>query len=241
MTLMDLPELRVAVSRGFAMDAQSRNALIASLLPLSYNAAHSVRLKLSKFYPLEGATQWHTELDYVGSIPFAPSTTGQPPGVVDEAFEAYFASAPGFYAELLRDPNLELNASAPNATRRFYMETCFSPMSFQVSTVRLSRSYGFVSFLSDVGGFLNLLALTLALLFPFSQVLIKPRSFVGTWLWRNCLCGSTDKLKHDGANSKGQASSVNGMQEANSVVSSDSGAGTQELVPSPLQSHSSSS
>ena len=155
LTLMDLTELRVAVRDNWAMTRRAQTELIASLLPLAYNTAHSIRLKMTKDYPLEGDAEWHTELQYAGGLRFEPTGGSGDPlsiGMVDEAFAEYFRLAPEFHARLQSDPNLELNSSAPNATRRFYMETCFSPASFQVGTIRLQRTYGAFNFLSDVGG-----------------------------------------------------------------------------------------
>lgn len=206
---------------GFALkpDESGSNGLTqlwSSILPLEYGMRHTIRTRMSQAVSVDGTTTWRTEMEYGGSQRFASAQA-------ELAFAAYFAAAPAFHAELLADPNLQLNSSAPDATQKWFMETCFAPASFQIQRVRSSRSYGAFNFLSDgqfsaypppaprcparraacvvplslvalfamrpisfavVGGFLSLMALAFALAFPFSQVLIRPRDFIGMWAWR---------------------------------------------------------
>jgi hypothetical protein len=57
-----------------------------------------------------------------------------------------------------------------------------APSSFDVTVVTQKNTYGLLPFLSDLGGFLNLLALSFTLLFPFAHAFIRPRMFVALYL-----------------------------------------------------------
>jgi len=60
----------------------------------------------------------------------------------------------------------------------FVSMVCVVPQQFKVEVVREVTTYGLNSFVSDVGGFLNLLALAVSLLFPLAYSAITPRRFI---------------------------------------------------------------
>jgi hypothetical protein len=75
------------------------------------------------------------------------------------------------------DPNVTLSADL--GRRAFFPRA--------VAGARWSpevSSYGLGAFVSDVGGFLNLLALLLLALFPIEQKPTRPRTLFVFWLWR---------------------------------------------------------
>jgi hypothetical protein len=188
LTLADVDAVRKFYASGATSPSDpSIQQLWDSVLPLEYGRRHVIRTRMSQTIDVAGQARWHTDLEYGGSQAFNPSVTTQ-------AFADYFAAAPDFLARLNRDPNLVLDDdAAPNATSKFYMETCFSPASFQISTVTETRSYNAFSFLADIGGFLNVLAISFALAFPLAQVLVKPRRFLGIWAWNKTFGGDSKK------------------------------------------------
>jgi hypothetical protein len=74
----------------------------------------------------------------------------------------------------------------------YVSRVCTAPVSLAERVVHESSPYGLASFLADVGGFLNLLALAMAVLFPLVKSATQPRTFVPFWLQRNfrALCSS---------------------------------------------------
>jgi hypothetical protein len=187
LTLADVDAIRRELSdEPGKPDLITLTQLWDNLIPVEYGRRHAIRTRMSQTIDVGGTARWHTDLEYGGSQAFGPEVAAQ-------AFADYFDAAPEFFARLNRDPNLVLDDAAENATSKFYMETCFSPASFQISTVTETRSYNAFSFLADIGGFLNVLAISFALAFPLAQVLVKPRRFLGIWAWNKTFGGDSKK------------------------------------------------
>jgi len=122
---------------------------------------------------------------------------------------------------------------------------CTVPATFDVQVSTEVTTYGFESFLSDVGGFLNLLSLFFVLLFPLTYKVTQPRSFVAMYIAYKCRrvqrrkkrtrsrTGSSDDESHHA--SVEQWKSKRNRNGGNEATASAAGDGTQlmdvQLIP----------
>lgn len=140
---------------------------------LLYGQGHSITFAASRIVSVEGDER--LEYEYSKGADFSYS-----PAILELQLDAIIADRVAANDSLAVD---QMNAWRNDTEVQFlYNQLCFAPASYNVRVVRAVRTYGIVSFLSDVGGFLNLLTIVLLFFFPFAHKLVEPRSFLGVWL-----------------------------------------------------------
>ena len=60
----------------------------------------------------------------------------------------------------------------------FFNQLCFLPASFNIQVITETHPYNWLAFLSDLGGFANLVTVAVLFLFPLAYQATQPRSFL---------------------------------------------------------------
>jgi hypothetical protein len=151
--------------------------------PFTFSSTHDVRFRVNKIIRLNGSV----ELDYVydtgKDIPFVPR------GYEFMAQTWLSTISNTSTAEYIYLQSLLVDALNNPETKIKYLATriCFAPDSFQVQVVTEVAPYGSTNFISDLGGFTNLLTVALLFLFPLLHSPPQPRVFLPMMLlakWR---------------------------------------------------------
>jgi hypothetical protein len=127
---------------------------------------------------LDGAEHMQLSYENTGELVY-PATTA----ASDVFFQRWLNSTTD---ALEREKMIAFKAN-PNVTYGFWEVTVF-PSSLRAQVVTEVQPYTLSNFVSDVGGVLNLLALSFLLLFPITFEPTQPRTFLAMWLirkWRN--------------------------------------------------------
>lgn len=131
------------------------------LLELSFSATRSV--------DVNGQSSIDYSYDVVTNLPRSPAQTAR------DFQQLLDSSTP---VEVARLQQLMLLPSTSYQSTRL----CVEPRSFQVQVIRSLRLYSFASFLTDLGGAVNFISLSLLILFPLSASITRPRSFLPLWI-----------------------------------------------------------
>ena len=143
---------------------------------LNANAYSQYNLQFAKTIRLDDTVEWTMAVQSVSASIGLPTATH---ARAASQLRARFASDPVALARLERmlvDPDLELG----------WFEIGVAPGSFDVSVTTEYLSYGWASFLADLGGVLSIGLIVLRLLFPQRVPTTIPREFIGTKLVHCC-------------------------------------------------------
>ena len=146
-------------------------------LMMTYGRCHFVQFIASRFIRLDGSE----ELKYI-YYPQGEQILSTSPEFTNERFAALLNAT----SDELERSRLQTLRADPNVTLS-YSRLKVRPASMYVQVIREVQPYTFASFVSDVGGFLNIMVLFLIFLFPFTIHTARPRTFLVLWVlvkWR---------------------------------------------------------
>lgn len=183
----------IALNQTSTDDPLTRSILNSSPreLDLISNSVHLVNLQMERYIDIHKKEKRSFQLIPQSSLELSDR-------VKLLAFQDLIRSRSPYEREVLyRRVNASLD---PNNNGTFiYAPTrlCLGMTSFAILTVTETISYSWLSFFSDIGGFLNLLALLFFILFPISRKMYShSRTFLVVWLYYK-LSGQSHKLKYD--------------------------------------------
>ena len=141
----------------------------ARLGAYEYNRLLELQFAATRSIDVNGLSSIEYSYQVVTNLPRSPAQTAH------DLQQLLDSSTP---AEAARLQQLLLLPSTSYQSTRL----CLQPRNFQVQIIRSIRLYNFASFLADLGGALNILSLSLLILFPLSASITRPRSFLPLWV-----------------------------------------------------------
>ena len=147
---------------------------------MEYQQRHLVRLTATKTVHTNGEHEWTYSYNQ-----------GKDLNLMDIDLQSYADTMlnntaitdPTLHAQILALlPGASMGQWNDSTIKLRISDVCFTPSSYTVQVVRETSTYGAISFLSDLGGFANLVSLVMLALFPLAMNVVRPRSFVVLWL-----------------------------------------------------------
>lgn len=159
-----------ALNRSASFGRGDYGSVIDEPVPIlvEYEKLHVHTFAVTKLIGVDGAESLSYKVDQRNERSSTPEQILQ-----RRAF--LYAARPGLQPQAeawLAEPGVQL----------FTVRWCLSPSSLSAQVTVLKNQYGILAFFSDLGGFLNLCALVLAILFPLALRSEAPRKFVAFWL-----------------------------------------------------------